>query len=36
MRGDDGYDSYLEAMPPETLYAGLERYWAKRISSDPV
>jgi glyoxylase-like metal-dependent hydrolase (beta-lactamase superfamily II) len=36
MRGDDSYDSYLEAMPPETLYAGLERYWAKRISSDPV
>jgi glyoxylase-like metal-dependent hydrolase (beta-lactamase superfamily II) len=33
MHGDE---SYLEAMPPDTLYAGLERYWAKRISSDPV
>ena len=31
-----GNESYLEAMPPDTLYAGLERYWAKRISSDPV
>jgi glyoxylase-like metal-dependent hydrolase (beta-lactamase superfamily II) len=31
-----GDESYLEAMPPETLYAGLERYWAKRISSDHV
>jgi glyoxylase-like metal-dependent hydrolase (beta-lactamase superfamily II) len=31
MKGDE---SYLEAMPPDTLYAGLERYWAKRISSD--
>ena len=28
--------SYLEAMPPDTLYAGLERYWAKRLSSDHV
>ena len=26
-------ESYLEAMPPDTLYAGLERYWAKRLSS---
>ena len=31
-----GNESYLEAMPPETLYGGLERYWAKRISSDSV
>ena len=31
-----GNESYLEAMPPETLYAGLERYWDKRISSDHV
>jgi glyoxylase-like metal-dependent hydrolase (beta-lactamase superfamily II) len=31
-----GDDSYLDAMPPFTLYGGLERYWAKRISSDPV
>jgi hypothetical protein len=31
MKGDE---SYLEAMPPSTLYAGLERYWAKRLSSD--
>jgi glyoxylase-like metal-dependent hydrolase (beta-lactamase superfamily II) len=37
VREEIGSDaSYLEAMPPETLYAGLERYWAKRISSDPV
>jgi glyoxylase-like metal-dependent hydrolase (beta-lactamase superfamily II) len=28
--------SYLDAMPPETLYGGLERYWSKRISSDSV
>jgi glyoxylase-like metal-dependent hydrolase (beta-lactamase superfamily II) len=28
--------SYLEAMPPDTLYAGLERYWSKRISSGSV
>jgi glyoxylase-like metal-dependent hydrolase (beta-lactamase superfamily II) len=33
MHGDA---SYLEAMPPDTLYAGLERYWAKRLSSDHV
>jgi len=33
MHGDE---SYLEAMPPETLYGGLERYWAKRISSGSV
>jgi glyoxylase-like metal-dependent hydrolase (beta-lactamase superfamily II) len=26
--------SYLEAMPPDSLYGGLERYWAKRISSE--
>jgi glyoxylase-like metal-dependent hydrolase (beta-lactamase superfamily II) len=31
-----GNESYLEAMPPDTLYGGLERYWAKRLSSDPV
>jgi hypothetical protein len=31
-----GNESYLEAMPPDTLYAGLERYWAKRISSGSV
>jgi glyoxylase-like metal-dependent hydrolase (beta-lactamase superfamily II) len=31
-----GNESYLEAMPPDTLYAGLERYWAKRISSEHV
>jgi hypothetical protein len=31
-----GNESYLEAMPPETLYGGLERYWAQRISSDSV
>src|SRR4051812_41896830 len=36
--GDEmhGNESYLEAMPPDTLYAGLERYWAKRISSEGV
>jgi glyoxylase-like metal-dependent hydrolase (beta-lactamase superfamily II) len=28
-----GDASYLDAMPPDTLYAGLERYWDKRISS---
>jgi hypothetical protein len=33
MKGDE---SYLDAMPPDTLYAGLERYWEKRISSGDV
>jgi hypothetical protein len=23
-------NAYLEAMPPETLYAGLARYWDRR------
>ena len=37
VRGEmQGNESYLEAMPPGTLYGGLERYWAKRISSDCV
>jgi glyoxylase-like metal-dependent hydrolase (beta-lactamase superfamily II) len=37
VRGEmHGNESYLEAMPPDTLYGGLERYWAKRISSDSV
>jgi len=37
VRGEmHGNESYLEAMPPNTLYGGLERYWAKRISSDSV
>ncbi len=25
--------AYLDAMPPETLYGGLDRYWSKRVSS---
>jgi glyoxylase-like metal-dependent hydrolase (beta-lactamase superfamily II) len=34
VRGEmHGNESYLDAMPPDTLYAGLERYWDKRISS---
>jgi hypothetical protein len=26
-------EAYLAAMPPETLYAGLARYWARRDTS---
>jgi glyoxylase-like metal-dependent hydrolase (beta-lactamase superfamily II) len=34
VRGEmHGNERYLDAMPPDTLYAGLERYWDKRISS---
>jgi glyoxylase-like metal-dependent hydrolase (beta-lactamase superfamily II) len=28
-------DGYLKAMPPETLYGGLARYWQKRDTSAP-
>ncbi|WP_027006865.1 MBL fold metallo-hydrolase [Conexibacter woesei] len=28
-------DGYLKAMPPDTLYGGLARYWQKRDTSEP-
>jgi glyoxylase-like metal-dependent hydrolase (beta-lactamase superfamily II) len=31
--GPDLLDTYTQAAPPEQLYAGLERYWQKRLAS---
>ena len=32
--GADLLPAYLQAAPPEQLYAGLERYWSKREGGD--
>ncbi len=34
--GPDVAAAYVQAAPPEQLYAGLSRYWHKRLDSTPV
>jgi glyoxylase-like metal-dependent hydrolase (beta-lactamase superfamily II) len=33
--GEDGMARYTQAVPPEQVYQGLERYWRKRADSAP-
>jgi glyoxylase-like metal-dependent hydrolase (beta-lactamase superfamily II) len=35
LSGASDEDGYLKAMPPDTLYGGLARYWQKRDTSQP-